>query len=138
MNEKYLYFRTAAVLNDDDTAADSACFPLSSFLGMHPGDDADDPGADPDRMVMYFKSMKNFDGAVDGTADGDASDDLTTDVIEIDIVTDDTAKATMEDIINTFASSRKGMLVICDDLTGEKCSPLIESVGTITVNDAIS
>lgn len=138
MNEKYLYFRTQATLANDQDANQSACFPLSSFLGMHPGDDADDPGADPDRMVMYFKSMKNFDGAVDGTADGDASDDITTDVIEIDIVTDDTAKATMEDIINTFASSRKGMLVICDDLTGEKCSPLIKSLAVITVNDAIS
>jgi hypothetical protein len=134
MNEKYLYFRTTAVLADDQSATDSACFPLSSYLGMYPGDGGDNPGTDEDRIVMHFKSMKNFDGAVDAAG----SDVIKTDYVEIDIVTDNTARETMEDIINTFASSRKGMLTICDDLTGEKCSPLIEGLTEIKVHAAIN
>ena len=39
--EKYLYFRTQATLTADDDVAQSATFPVSSLLGMHPtADDA--------------------------------------------------------------------------------------------------
>ena len=37
--EKYLYFRTQATLADDDDSAQSACWPLSSLVGMHPTSD---------------------------------------------------------------------------------------------------
>ena len=45
--EKYLYFRTQATIGDDDDAAQSACFPLSSFVGMHPTAD--------DTLALHFK-----------------------------------------------------------------------------------
>ena len=45
--EKYLYFRTQATIGDDDAASDSACWPLSSFLGMHPTAD--------DTLLLHFK-----------------------------------------------------------------------------------
>lgn len=132
MNEKFLYFRTQATLADDQDANQSVCFPLSSFMGVRPGDDAANPADDDDKMVMYFKSLKNFDGAVS------ASERINNDFIEVDFLADNGAKEAIEDIINTFASSRKGMLTIVDEVTGEKCSPLLESLGAITVAAAIT
>ena len=111
MNEKFLYFRTQATLADDQDANQSVCFPLSSFMGVRPGDDAANPADDDDRMVMYFKSLKNFDGAVS------ASERINNDFIEVDFLADNGAKEAIEDIINTFASSRKGMLTIVDAIT---------------------
>ncbi len=45
--EKYLYFRTQATIGDDDDSAQSACFPLSSFVGMHPTSDT--------ALTLFFK-----------------------------------------------------------------------------------
>ena len=101
-------------------------------MGVRPGDDAANPADDDDRMVMYFKSLKNFDSAVS------ASERINNDFIEVDFLADNGAKEAIEDIINTFASSRKGMLTIVDEVTGEKCSPLLESLGAITVAAAIT
>ena len=45
--EKYLYFRTAGAIGDDDAAGDSACYPLSNFMGFVPSAD--------DTLNLYFK-----------------------------------------------------------------------------------
>ena len=132
MYEKFLYFRTTSPLADDDAAANSTCFPLSSFMGMRPGNDSANPGDDEDRFVMYFKSLKNYDGAVS------ASERINNDFFEVDIVADNGFKEAFEDLINTFASSRKGMITVIDDITGEKCSPLLQSIGAMTIADAIT
>lgn len=130
MYEKFLYFRTSTPLGNDDSSADSVCFPLSSFMGMRPGNNDPNPGDDDDRFVMYFKSLKNYDGAVS------ASERINNDFMEVNIVADNGFKEAFDDIINTFSSSRKGMITVLDDVTGEKCSPLLDVVGAITVADA--
>ena len=62
--EKYLYFRTAA--STDDGADDSACYPLSSFVGATVGQD--DNTADDQIVTLFFKSLRNNGG--EGCADG--------------------------------------------------------------------
>ena len=47
MKEVYLYFRTVAVLGDDDSSADSMMFPLSRLTAMVPTAD--------DTLALYFE-----------------------------------------------------------------------------------
>ena len=68
--EKYLYFRTQATIGDDDDSGQSACFPLSSFLGMH-------PTADDTLTLFFIPQIRVAGGVTDGqdfdqvpTADG--------------------------------------------------------------------
>jgi len=57
--EKYLYFRTQATLADDDDSAQSAVFPLSSFVGMHPTSDT--------ALTLFFKpQIRNAGDGQDG------------------------------------------------------------------------
>ena len=52
MAEKYLYFRSdATAANDDDAAAGSNVYPLSSFLGMESTANS--------TMTLYFKPKRN-------------------------------------------------------------------------------
>jgi len=48
--ENYLYFRTQATLADDDDIAQSAMFPVSSFLGCYPLGDT--------TLKLHFKPVK--------------------------------------------------------------------------------
>ena len=59
MEEKYLYFRTQATSTSDDGSDDSVCYPLSSFLGIRPGQD--DQTDDADLMTLFFKPLRNAD-----------------------------------------------------------------------------
>ena len=52
--EKYLYFRAQTTDADDDAATDSACFPVSSFMGMQPGSDT--------VLTLFFKNMVRGSG----------------------------------------------------------------------------
>jgi hypothetical protein len=47
--ENYLYFRTQATLANDDDIAQSAMFPVSSFLGCYPISDT--------TLKLHFKSQ---------------------------------------------------------------------------------
>ena len=47
--ERYLYFRAQATIGNDDASDDSACYPASSLMGMHPGSDTS--------LLLYFKPM---------------------------------------------------------------------------------
>ena len=52
--EKYLYFRAQATDGDVDGPSDSACFPVSSFMGMQPTSDT--------LLTMFFKNMVRGSG----------------------------------------------------------------------------
>jgi hypothetical protein len=47
--DKFLYFRAQATDEDDQSSSDSACYPVSSLMGMHPGSDTS--------LLLFFKPM---------------------------------------------------------------------------------
>jgi len=47
--QRYLYFRTQATDADDDDSGQSACWPASSLMGMHPSADS--------TLALYFKPI---------------------------------------------------------------------------------
>ena len=47
--DKFLYFRAQATDENDQSSSDSACYPVSSLMGMHPGSDTS--------LLLYFKPM---------------------------------------------------------------------------------
>lgn len=133
MEEKYLYFRTQSSVTGDDGVDDSVCYPLSSFLGMRPGQD---DATDDDQIVsLFFRPLRNSAG---GSA-GDDVDLSLNDVVEIkSVASNSTLKEIMEDLIERFTSYSDGLLIVCDDQTGEKCSSLIASVESITVRNTLT
>ena len=84
--EKYLYFRTQATIADDDDSAASACFPLSSFLGMHPTAD--------DTLTLFFIPQIRIAGGVT-----DGADFTNSDKVVLTLATVNTHKAAMKGII---------------------------------------
>lgn len=61
--ERYLYFRAQATIGNDDNYDDSACYPASSLMGMHPTNDTS--------LALFFKPM------VRGVPGGNEHDDVT-------------------------------------------------------------
>ena len=47
--DKFLYFRAQATDENDQSSSDSACYPVSSLMGMHPGGDT--------TLILFFKPM---------------------------------------------------------------------------------
>ena len=47
--DKFLYFRAQATDGDDESSSDSACYPVSSLMGMHPSGDTN--------LILFFKPM---------------------------------------------------------------------------------
>jgi|TARA_R100000149_G_C5864035_1_gene129211 hypothetical protein len=132
MEEKYLYFRTQATSTSDDGSDDSVCYPLSSFLGIRPGQD--DQTDDADLMTLFFKPLRNADGQA-----ADSADVLVNDKVEIKIAqATGGLKEAMEELIQCFMSSQDTMIVVCDDQTSEKCTSLISSVEAITIQGILT
>ena len=132
MEEKYLYFRTQATSTADDGSDDSVCYPLSSFLGIRPGQD--DQTDDADLMTLFFKPLRNADGQA-----ADSADVLVNDKVEIKIAqATGGLKEAMEELIQCFMSSQDTMIVVCDDQTSEKCTSLISSVEAITIQGILT
>tara|TARA_R100001082_G_scaffold57951_1_gene32044 strand:- start:37374 stop:37775 length:402 start_codon:yes stop_codon:yes gene_type:complete len=133
MEEVYLYFRTQATIGNDDAAADSCLFPLSSYAGMQ------SLGTGGSTIVtLYFKSMHNYDGM-------DQADDSVTisDSVQVTLTTGRTVKEFISDFtakINDIASKQNRFLTVGDDLTGatEFFSTVIDRVGTIAIATAHS
>lgn len=104
-------------------------FPLSSFAGMHPTDDDD--------LVLYFKSMKNFDGTTSR-----ANEVVKSDSIKLKLTDDNSVREAMDDICKAFTSSkaRPFDIVIGDDRGDDpqKVSSYISDVEAITIADANS
>ncbi len=132
--EKYLYFRTQATIGDDQDAGDSACWPLSSFVGMHPTAD--------DTLALHFKPQIAVFG------DGQNGSVVNTDKVILTLATANTHKAAMKGLIKAFndASSFKGessdsdFIVVADDIsTGTSyIIPEISAVSTIALQVALS
>tara|TARA_R100001015_G_C4615470_1_gene171459 strand:- start:486 stop:884 length:399 start_codon:yes stop_codon:yes gene_type:complete len=132
MEEKYLYFRTQSTSTSDDGSDDSVCYPLSSFLGIRPGQD--DQTDDADLMTLFFKPLRNADGQA-----ADSADVLVNDKVEIKIAqATGGLKEAMEELIQCFMSSQDTMIVVCDDQTSEKCTSLISSVEAITIQGILT
>jgi len=133
MEEVYLYFRTQATIGDDDAAADSCLFPLSSYAGMQA---VGTGGAT--NITLYFKSMLNYDGMdqADGT-------ETISDSVTVSLTSGRTVKEFISDFtakINDIASKQNRFLTVGDDLTGatEFFSTVIDRVGTISIATAHS
>lgn len=126
MTDKYLYFRTSS-LTDDDQGQDSVCYPLSKFRGFTMGSYGDsDATADDDAFVMVFDSLYN----------DTAGDDANFDTVVINITTDNNAKEVWRNLSEIFSLSNEPFLVVGDDAKKEYLHSDIESVGVITLVDA--
>jgi len=132
--EKYLYFRTQATIGDDDDAGQSACWPLSSFVGMHPTAD--------DTLALHFKPQ------IVAESDGQDGNVINTDKVILTLASVNTHKAAMKGIIKAFASSASfkeeapdaDFIVVADDLSGATSyiTPEISAVSTIALTAALS
>jgi len=129
--EKYLYFRTEATDANDDTRGDSACFPVSSFMGMQPVGDSE--------LGLYFKSMRR--GIPSGNEpDADASFD-NHDSVVLNLTTANTHLKAIQTIVGAINNSRETTIIVANDDSGgtEYLSESgIASCGTISVNPAYS
>tara|TARA_R110000823_G_C15613779_1_gene466795 strand:- start:58 stop:459 length:402 start_codon:yes stop_codon:yes gene_type:complete len=132
--EKYLYFRTQATIGDDDDAAQSACWPLSSFVGMHPTAD--------DTLALHFKQQISVSG------DSQAGSVVNTDKVVLTLASVNTHKEAMQGLVEAFANltSFKGQsdegsfIVVADDIsTGTSyIIPEITAVSTILLSPTVS
>ena len=131
--EKYLYFRTQATIGDDQDANDSACFPLSSFVGMHPTAD--------DTLALHFKPQIAVSG------DGQSGSVVNTDKVILTLGTANTHKAAMKNLIKAFQADKgfnadgdDSFIVVADDIsTGTKyLVPEISAVSTIALSPAVA
>jgi len=130
--EKYLYFRTQATLADDDDSAQSAVFPLSSFVGMHPTSDT--------ALTLFFKpQIRNQSDAQDGNV-------VNNDSVVLTVGTND-HKDAMQALIKAFkadqgfnADGDNSFIVVADDIsTGTKyVVSEVTACGAITIADALS
>ena len=133
--EKYLYFRTQATIADDDDSAQSACFPLSSFLGMHPTAD--------DTLTLFFIPQVRVAGGVT-----DGQDFTNSDKVVLTLGSVNTHKAAMKGLIKAFGnassfredSADADFIVVADDIsTGTSyITPEISAVSTIAIGAAFS
>ena len=132
--EKYLYFRSDSSLANDDDAAGSVIFPASKLKGMVMGDMAV-TGAistDEDRFAMTFEPMAISPGGGENQA-------LTNnvDIVNIDITTDNNAKAVMSEIVRAINGNRNtddGFIIVYDAVTGESIHPDIEGIHVVEIN----
>ena len=131
--EKYLYFRTQATIGDGDAASDSACWPLSSFLGMHPTAD--------DTLVLHFKPQ------IAAGSDAQDGNFINTDKVVLTLGTVNTHKAAMKGLIKAFkadqgfnADGDNSFIVVADDIsTGTKyIVSEVSAVSTIALQGAMS
>ena len=127
--EKYLYFRTEATDANDDARGDSACFPVSSFMGMQPVGDSE--------LGLYFKSMRR--GVPSGNEpDADASFD-NHDAVILNLTTANTHLKAMKAITEAASKSHASLIVIANDDSGSTeylSESGIASCGTISVSPA--
>ena len=129
MKEVYLYFRTQATLADDDSSADSMCFPLSRLTGMVPSAD--------DTLNLYFapaimKEKVQFDH------DGDSTTSVKNDYVVCSIGTNDHAD-TIAALSRLFAGAANGgvhhdgFIVVADDLASTYAVSEVTGLSTISV-----
>lgn len=105
--EQYFYFGEATV----ETTSESACFPLSAFLGLRPNSAT--------TVVVYFK-------AVDNTLDADNV---------VVTHTGTSTKVMMSELASVFnTKARKPLLVVVDRLGSANAVDLTGLITSVTVN----
>jgi len=130
--EKYLYFRTQATLADDDDSAQSACWPLSALVGMHPTSDT--------ALTLWFTPQIRVSGGVT-----DGSDFTNNDSVVLTVGTND-HKDAMTALIKRFNKIRgmndvdESFIVVADDLTNNTkyCVSEVTACGAITIGAAFA
>jgi hypothetical protein len=129
--EKYLYFRTQATLADDDDSAQSACWPLSALVGMHPTSDT--------ALTLFFNpQIRNQSDAQDGNV-------VNNDSVVLTVGTND-HKDAMTALVKRFNKIRgmndvdESFIVVADDLTNNTkyCVSEVTACGAITIAAALS
>jgi hypothetical protein len=130
MKEVYLYFRTQATLADDDDSAQSALFPLSNLMGMHPTSDT--------ALTLFFKPQIRNNG------DGQADDFTNNDSVVLTVGTND-HKDAIADLCRLFAGAANGgsiyndgYLDVADDLAATYAVSTVTAVGAISIGAAFS
>ena len=130
--EKYLYFRTQATIADDDDSAQSALFPLSSLVGMHPTSDT--------ALTLFFKLQ------IRNAGDGQDGNVVNNDSVVLTVGTND-HKDAMQALIKAIhthegfnVDGSDNFIVVGDDLsTNTKyLVPEVTAVGAITIAAALS
>ena len=130
--EKYLYFRTQATLADDDDSAQSACWPLSSFVGMHPTSDT--------ALTLFFKPQ------IRNAGDGQDGNVVNNDSVILTVGTND-HKDAMQALIKALykdegfnVDGADNFVVVADDLSTNTKYLVSEvtAVGAITIAAALS
>ena len=129
--EKYLYFRTIAVLGDDDSSADSAMFPLSRLQGMVPSAD--------DTLNIYFTPMIPYQH------DDQNASVINADFVVVTLSTVNTHKTVIENLTRLFSGASNGgsiyndgFISVADDLTSVYAAAGIAGLSTISVAAAVS
>jgi len=138
--ENYLYFRTQATLANDDDIAQSAMFPVSSFLGCYPASD--------NSLKIHFKPMYLQDVAATRVIQQDTDltsasimvkqpHDLPTDHVQLTIATN-SHKEVMEALVTAMRkqSNTTGFIVVADDISSgtSYLHTSITACGSITIN----
>ena len=130
MKEVYLYFRTQATLADDDDSAQSALFPLSNLMGMHPTSDT--------ALTLFFKPQIRNNG------DGQADDFTNNDSVVLTVGTND-HKDAIADLCRLFSGAsyggsiyNDGYLDVADDLAATYAVSTVTAVGAISIGAAFS
>jgi hypothetical protein len=128
MKEVYLYFRTIAVLGDDDSSADSMMFPLSRLTAMVPTAD--------DTLALYFEP------AIRNQPDADATP-VNNDYVVCTIGAND-HKDAITALSRLFAGAANGgihhdgFIVVADDLAATYAVSEVTALSTISVGAALS
>ena len=124
MKEVYLYFRTIAVLGDDDSSADSMMFPLSRLTAMVPTAD--------DTLALYFEP------AIRNQPDADATP-VNNDYVVCTIGAND-HKDAITALSRLFAGAANGgihhdgFIVVADDLASTYAVSEVTALSTISVS----
>ena len=102
--DKFLYFRAQSIDANDDASDDSACYPVSSLMGMVPGND--------NILTLYFKPMKR------GVPGGNELDDVTNfdnhDLVALTIPNNTHLKA-MTAIVQAINDYRNDIIVVANN-----------------------
>ena len=124
--EKYLYFRTIAVLGDDDSSADSAMFPLSRLQGMVPSAD--------DTLNIFFKPM------IPVQHDDQNASVINADFVVVTLSTVNTHKEVIDRLTRLFSNQThaEGFISVADDYTSKYAVAGIAGLSTISVAAAVS
>ena len=138
--ETHFYFRTQATIANDDDIAQSAMFPVSSFMGCYPTAD--------NTLKVHFKSLIIQNVAATRVIQNDTDftsasimvkqpHDLLTDHVLLTI-TANKHREVMEAIANATINRNRPFVVIADNLSTatEYLHANITACSTITVNTA--